>query len=165
MYHDQHIVVGMSAIPSAARSTPRTDSAPRVLEAGIALFAFLYLVEALFMAVSPHGFYKSVGGFDSYNPHYLRDVASFSAAIGIGLAVSLWRPSWRVPALAITTAQYALHSVNHLFDIDIAHPQWTGYFDFFSLAAATLVLVWLLRRAIPCERESANPHDRKELSP
>jgi len=60
--------------------------------------------------------------------------------------------------------QYALHSVNHLFDIDIAHPQWTGYFDFFSLAAATLVLVWLLRTAIARERAPAGPHDRKELS-
>jgi hypothetical protein len=154
----------MSAITPAARSTAGAAATPRALEAGIALFAFLYLAEALFMLVSPHGFYKSIGGFDSYNPHYLRDVASFSAAIGVGLGVSLWRPSWRVPALAITTVQYALHSVNHLFDIDIAHPQWTGYFDFFSLAAATLVLVWLLRTAIARERAPAGPHDRKELS-
>ena len=40
--------------------------------------------------------------------------------------------------LAITTAQFALHSVNHLVDIEKSHPAWNGYFDFFSLAGATL---------------------------
>src|ERR1700719_3866534 len=128
----------MSTLSPSASSSAGNVASPRLLDAGIALFAVLYLAEALFMAVTPHSFYKSIGGFDSYNPHYVRDVATFSAAIGVGLALSLGRPSWRGPAAAIATVQYALHSVNHLFDIDIAHPHWTGYFDFFSLAAATL---------------------------
>jgi hypothetical protein len=154
----------MSTLTPAAGSTARTASSPRILEAGIALFAVVYLSQALVMAVSPHSFYKSIGGFDTYNPHYLRDVASFAAALGVGLAVSLGRPSWRVPALAVATVQYGLHSINHLFDIDIAHPEWTGYFDFFSLAAGTLVLAWLLRKAVACERAPAIPRDRKETS-
>ncbi len=57
------------------------------------------------------------------------------------------RPAWRVPILAITTIQYALHSLNHLLDIAKAHPAWTGYFNFFSLAAATVLLAWLWREA------------------
>jgi hypothetical protein len=154
----------MSAITPAAKSRAPAASAPRILEAGIALFAVVYLSQALVMVISPHSFYKSIGGFDSYNPHYLRDVATFAAALGVGLAVSLGRASWRVPMLAVATVQYALHSINHLVDIDIAHPQWTGYFDFFSLAASTLALVWLLRKAIARERAPAGPHDRKERS-
>jgi hypothetical protein len=43
--------------------------------------------------------------------------------------------------------QFGLHSVNHLVDIDTAHPEWVGYFDFFSLGAATAQLVWLLSSA------------------
>ena len=152
----------MSTLTPAARSTAGAAPAPRLLDLGLAVFAVLYLAEALFMVVSPHAFYSSIGGFDAYNPHYLRDVATFSAALGAGLAVSLVRPSWRVPVLAVTTLQYALHSINHLFDIDIAHPHWSGYFDFFSLAVGTLALVWLLRTAIACERgPSMSPH-RKE---
>jgi hypothetical protein len=135
-----------------------------VLELGLGVFAVVYIAQALFMTISPHAFYSSIGGFDSYNPHYLRDVATFSGALGFGLAVSLRRPSWRVPVLAVSTVQYALHSVNHLFDIDIAHPHWSGYFDFFSLAVATLALAWLLRTAIACERAPAMTHDRKETS-
>lgn len=154
----------MSAITPAAKSRASAASAPRVLEAGIALFAVVYLSQALVMVISPHSFYKSIGGFDSYNPHYLRDVATFAAALGVGLAVSLGRPAWRVPMLAVATVQYGLHTINHLVDIDIAHPEWTGYFDFFSLAASTLVLAWLLRTAIARERAPASERDRKEIS-
>ncbi|HST54835.1 MAG TPA: hypothetical protein VLJ42_02935, partial [Solirubrobacteraceae bacterium] len=59
------------------------------------------------------------------------------------LAVS--RHSWRTPVRALTTLQFALHCVNHLIDINRAHPAWNGYADFFSLLAATLLLAWLLR--------------------
>jgi hypothetical protein len=41
-------------------------------------------------------------------------------------------------------------------DIEKAHPSWNGYFDFFSLAAATLLLAWLLRLA----RAEARTADR-----
>ena len=86
-----------------------------------------------------------MGPFGARNDHYIRDTATFSAAIGAGLLVSLRRPSWRVPMLAVSAVQFALHSVNHLVDIDKAHPAWTGYFDFFSLALTTVLLAWLLR--------------------
>jgi len=117
------------------------------VEAGIAVFAALHLGLALLMAFAPHTFFTAIGPFGSYNDHYIRDVATFYGALGAGLAVSLVRTGWRVPMLAITALQYALHSINHLFDIAGAHPAWTGYFDFFSLAAATLMLVWLTREA------------------
>jgi hypothetical protein len=155
----------MSAFtPAAGRTATATAApAPRLLDLGLALFAVVYLAEALFMTVSPHAFYTSIGPFNAYNPHYLRDNATFSAALGVGLAVSVVRPSWRVPMLAVSTLQYALHSVNHLVDVDIAHPRWTGYFDFFSLLVATLLLAWLLRTAIVCERATTRPHNRREI--
>jgi hypothetical protein len=62
-----------------------------------------------------------------------------------------------VPVLALATFQFALHSLNHLFDIGKAHPAWTGYFDFFSLFAATLVLAWLWRMA-SAETAAATAH-------
>jgi hypothetical protein len=123
------------------------DRDPSVVTVGIAIFAAIQLGLALLMAVAPHTFYTAVGPFGVFNGHYIRDVASFSGAIGIGLALSLSRLSWRVPVLAVTTIQYALHSLNHLLDIDKAHPLWEGYFDFFSLAAGTLLLAWLWRAA------------------
>ncbi len=126
----------------------RSDGRARsVVTVGLAAFAAVELALAVFMTVSPHGFYKAVGPFGAYNPHYIRDVATFYAAIGIALLLAIRNVSWRVPVLAVTTIQYALHSLNHLLDIGKAHPAWNGYFDFFSLAAATVLLAWLWRTA------------------
>jgi hypothetical protein len=123
------------------------DPTPSVVTVGLIAFAVIQIGLALFMAVSPHAFYTAVGPFGAFNPHYIRDVASFYGAIGIGLVIAVSHHSWRVPVLALTTIQYALHSVNHLIDIGKAHPAWNGYFDFFSLAAATVLLARLWRAA------------------
>ena len=131
----------------------RAEAPPGTLAVGIGAFAAIELLLAVFTAVSPHAFYTAIGPFGAFNAHYLRDVASFEGAMGLALLVAVLRPSWRVPVLALTTVQFALHSVNHLVDIGKAHPRWTGYFDFFSLAAATLMLAWLWRAA---SREDAN---------
>lgn len=120
---------------------------PSAVTLGLAAFAVIQLGLALFMAASPHGFYTTVGPFGAFNGHYVRDVATFYAATGVGLLLAIRRRSWRVPVLAVTTIQYALHSLNHLIDIGNAHPAWTGYFDFGSIAAATLLLAWLWRTA------------------
>jgi hypothetical protein len=146
----------MSVIAASVEVRERRDPPPGVLEVGIGAFAILHIGLALFMAVSPHGFYTDVGPFEAYNAHYIRDVASFYAAFGLGLALALRRPAWRVPMLTITAAQYALHSVNHLIDIGKAHPTWLGYFDFSTLAAATLLLAWLLRVAL-AEASASHP--------
>jgi hypothetical protein len=130
------------------RSTVKPTALRRdIVTAGVALLAIYDLGLAIFMAASPHSFFTSVGPFGARNDHYIRDTATFSAAIGVGLLIALRRPSWRVPMLAISTVQFALHSVNHLVDIERAHPAWNGYFDFFALAVTTIVLAWLLRLA------------------
>ncbi len=112
------------------------------------MFAILQLGLALLMAASPHKFYTAVGPFGAFNGHYIRDLATYYAATGVGLLVAIRHNSWRVPMLALMTIQYALHSVNHLIDIGKAHPAWNGYFDFFSLAVAAVLLAWLWRRAV-----------------
>jgi hypothetical protein len=146
----------VSASVQRRAGAPGLSHSPDTLEVGIGAFAVLSLALAILMAAAPHSFYTAVGPFGAYNGHYIRDLATFYAAVGAGLAISLRRISWRVPALAITTVQYGLHSVNHLLDISKAHPQWTGYFDFFSLAAATLLLAWLTRVAVEQARAPAS---------
>jgi hypothetical protein len=136
----------------AARSALLED----VMTGGLAILAVYQLALALFMVAAPHSFFANIGPFGTRNDHYIRDTATFSAAIGLGLAIAVRNRSWRVPMLAITTAQFALHSVNHLVDIEKSHPAWNGYFDFFSLAGATLLLAWLLRLALAQARGGSN---------
>jgi hypothetical protein len=149
MHHSEHIVARMSH-PSKRPPVP-SEAALETLRAGLVIFAAVDIGLALFMAVAPHTFYTAIGPFGASNAHYVRDVATFYAAVGIALAVSVSRPSWRVPVLAISTIQFALHSLNHLIDITKAHPAWAGYTDFFSLLAGTAILAWLWRIAWAAE--------------
>ncbi len=121
--------------------------APALLVAGLWVFTVYHFALAVFMAAAPHAFYTSVGQFGVANSHYIRDTATFEAALGAGLFLAIRRPSWRVPVLTVVTVQFALHSVNHLVDIGRAHPAWKGYFDFASLLASTGLLALMLRQA------------------
>ena len=153
MDHIEHIVcpVSPSAQPPSTARTGFSDSSDSPLLIGLAVFAALDIALALFMALAPHTFYTAIGPFGVSNAHYVRDVATFYAAVGLALAVAVRRPSWRVPVLAVSTLQSALHSINHLIDIAKAHPAWAGYLDFSSLLAATLALAWLWRLAAATE--------------
>jgi hypothetical protein len=139
------------------RASAGADLGSGILQAGLVAFAAYNLALAIVMAAAPHAFYTAVGPFGARNDHYVRDVATYSAALGVGFAIAIRRDSWRVPVLGLTALQFALHSVNHLLDIDNAHPTWTGYFDFFSLAAATALLAWLLRLALAQARAPHTP--------
>jgi len=151
--HHYDIIVSASMAVHAA-PTPRVTRLPAhtvLLRAGIIVFVAYHLGLALLMAAAPHSFFEAIG---AYNDHYIRDTATFEAAIGAALLISLGRPGWRDPVLGLATIQFALHSVNHLLDIGDAHPAWTGYADFFSLATSTLVLGWLWLQA---RREAPGP--------
>jgi len=149
--HREHILIAMSAHqsrqPRLAASRRPSVTTDELVTAGVAVLAAYSILLALFMAVAPHAFYSAVGPFGARNDHYIRDTATFSAAIGVGLAVAVRRAAWRVPMLAVAATQFALHSVNHLVDINQAHPAWTGYFDFISLALSTMLIIGLLRLA------------------
>jgi hypothetical protein len=151
-------VQAVTVADPAGRTSERSWSAwvpPSTLVVGLAVYAAYHLALALYMAIAPRSFYEVVGPFGARNDHYIRDVATYNAALGVGFVIALRRRPWRVPVLAITTIQFALHSVNHLVDATNAHPQWVGWFDFATLSAGTLLLAWLLREAIIESREPA----------
>jgi hypothetical protein len=147
----------MSVAMDKPHSTGQAGQTPAAVAVGIGFFAAYHLALAVFMAVAPHAFYTAVGPFGAYNDHYIRDVATYNAAIALALGVALVRPSWRVPVLTLVTLQFALHSLNHLLDVDRAHPAWTGWFDFISLTASTLLLAWILRAAAASRPSGAAP--------
>lgn len=159
MHHPDHIVAGMAEQTSGGHSTVRgygaSDEPPVMLEAGLIVLAAYNLFLAVFMTVAPRAFFASIGPFEELNRHYIRDIATYSAAMGVGALVAIRRPSWRAPVVAISTIQFGLHTVNHLVDASSAHPQWTGWFDFASLLAGTVLLAWMWRSAARAESRAA----------
>ena len=111
----------------------------RTLRLVLLLSGILQVGQSVWMIVSPGSFYDAIAGFGTQNDHYIRDVATFGLAAGAVLVAAATRPSWRVPALTLAALWYAAHAVNHLFDINEAHPDWVGPFDFAALAGGALM--------------------------
>jgi Predicted membrane protein (DUF2306) len=78
------------------------------------------------MALTPASFYAAVAPFGVRNEHLLRDLSTVSLTLGVAALLAATRPTWRVPVLAITLLQFALHSLNHLLDIGQADPAGSG---------------------------------------
>jgi hypothetical protein len=123
--------------------TKRLDA----LGIGVAIAGAYHVLLAAYMAFDPGSFFHRLGPFGARNDHYLRDVSTFYAAMGVVLLVSAWRPRWRVPALAFLVAQYGLHTINHIKDVNGAHPHSKGVFDVVALAVITATAAWLLAAA------------------
>ncbi len=134
---------------TAARGDTRASGGSTVV-AGLLAFALVSLAIAAMLAFAPHAFFEDVGPYGAQNDHYMRDLATFYAALGAAGLIACRRPSWRTPVLCLTAIEYALHTLNHLADIGAAHTRWLGPANFASLAIATAALVWLAR-------ESARP--------
>jgi hypothetical protein len=108
------------------------------------LFGAAQIALGLMMVLAPGAFFDHIGPYAPRNDHYIRDVATFYLALG-GVAVASWqRPAWRVPVLVFALAQYALHAVNHLVDVNEADPESLGPVNLASLAATAALLGWML---------------------
>jgi hypothetical protein len=124
----------------------------RLLRACFLGLAAIHFGIGVWMFAAPHSFFLTVGAFDSYNRHYERDTATFCFAFALGSWMAALRPAWRLPILAITTLQYALHTVNHGIDVNNANNAWAGVFDLVSLGLPTLqfaALLWILANRMP----------------
>jgi hypothetical protein len=114
---------------------------------GLLVFAVVNLALAAMLAFAPHAFFDDIGPYGLRNDHYMRDLATFYAALGVACAIAYSRPSWRTPVLFVAALQSGLHTINHLADIGNAHKHWLGPANFASLALATALLAWLARES------------------
>jgi hypothetical protein len=126
----------------------------RLVPAGLYAYGAEQLAQGLWMLVSPGTFFTALGPFGARNDHYTRDVATWSLALGVVCLLVARRPSpARAAVLLLAGLQAALHTVNHVFDADLAHPGWVGVFDAVSLGllAASLLGLWRLSTTPPPE--------------
>lgn len=78
------------------------------------------LANAVWMLADPVGWYHelpaAVPDFGPLNEHFVRDIGSTFAMLGLGLLWGAFRPAVRVPVLAMVTIFSGLHALVHVFD-------------------------------------------------
>jgi len=127
----------------------------RVMRISIAIAAVINLATGLYAGIAPGSFQEEVATYGAENGHLIGDIATAYLAIGLGLAIAIWRPSWRVPTLAIAAVWTGLHALNHLGDISEASNDGKGITDTILLGVGALLLAylaWIAWRA-PSPRE------------
>jgi hypothetical protein len=115
------------------------------MRALLTVFAAVQVLTGTLLWLTPGFFHDEIGPYGARNDHYMGDLATWYLALGAAAFVAVRRVGWRVPVLAMAFLQYALHSLNHLFDVGEADPGWLGPANFVSLLLATLLLGWMLR--------------------
>ena len=111
----------------------------------LALLGVYHLLLGALMVIAPRTFFDEIAAYGVYNDHYIRDVATFYLALGGCLLVAVGKPAWQVPLLTFALVQYALHVLNHLWDVADGDPAWIGPANVVSLALIALVIGWLVR--------------------
>ena len=104
------------------------------------------------LLIDPDSFVDAIAPFGPADHHFLRDLGTFQAGIGIALLAAAGRPSWRAPILFAALAGSALHTINHLFDIGETDPGWLGPANFIALVGAHRAYAYLFREATADER-------------
>jgi hypothetical protein len=115
------------------------------MRALLAAFAALQVITGALLWLAPGFFHEEIGPFGVRNDHYMGDLAAWYLALGAVAFLAIGRATWRVPVLALSFIQYALHSLNHLIDVSEADPEWLGPVDLASLVLTTILLGWMLR--------------------
>ena len=105
-----------------------------------------HLALGAYQLIDPGSFFREIGPFGVRNDHYTRDSGTFTVALGVAFAVAVRWPDWRLGVLGYAFFQYVFHSINHLVDINKAHPHRLGREDLAELAVTAAILGWLLVR-------------------
>lgn len=126
--------------------TPRRPDRTSAL---LRVIAVCVVLVAAAMAFVPQGFVTAVAGIGVVADHYVRDLATFAAPLGIALWLAASRRSWRRPVLALALVQNGLHLLNHLVDITTAVPSWHGPANVVALAVLQVLLVVAWRAERP----------------
>jgi hypothetical protein len=114
------------------------------------------LLIGAWLVIDPDSFVDEIAAFGPADHHFLRDLGTFQAGIGIALLAAVGRPSWRVPVLFAALAQSGLHTINHLFDIGGTDPGWQGPVNFVALLLLTGAFAYLMQEAAAGPREEAS---------
>jgi uncharacterized protein YjeT (DUF2065 family) len=120
---------------------------PRTVALIFLALGAVHVALGVWMVFAPRSFYEALATFPPRNDHYIRDIGTFSAALGIAFVAAASRPAWRGGVLLVAIVQYAVHLGVHLYDLDRPPEEWVGPVTA-ALVAAGLALLALVAYAV-----------------
>jgi hypothetical protein len=122
---------------------------PVLTEGGLRAILFVvaayHVITGVLALLAPDTFFDDIGRYGIENSHYVGDVGAFQLAFGLAVLIAALRPAWRAPILYLGALWYALHALNHLFDIDEARSDARGVADTILIALGAALTFWLAR--------------------
>ena len=126
------------------------------VRAAVIALGLFHVALGLLQLLAPGTFFDEIGKYGAENLHYVGDAGAFTTAYGAALLLAAGRPTWWAPILALGAIWYALHALNHLFDIDEnGISEARGILDTVLIAAGAALLAWLAHVADRLTREVA----------
>jgi hypothetical protein len=128
----------------------------RAMWAALVVLGAVNFAAGALALIAPGTFFDQIGRYGVENSHYVGDVGAFELAFGIAVLIAAWRPSWRVPVLALGALWYGFHAINHAFDVGEARTDARGIFDTAYIAVGALLfayLAWAAARLAPTDTE------------
>jgi len=113
----------------------------------LALLAAALAFNGVHMLFAPEEWYQSIDSVPftgPFNSHFVRDIGSAFAVVGVALVAGALRPALRVPALALSALFYVLHALVHVTDTvtgRLPESHWLVDLPGVYLPAAVLVVL------------------------
>ncbi|ABS63342.1 conserved hypothetical protein [Parvibaculum lavamentivorans DS-1] len=89
-------------------------------KAALALWALVWLGNALWMLADPQGWYAGVDGVANtgpYNPHFVRDIGMAYLTLALLAFAAIRWPAQAVPLVGAGALFLGLHAILHVWDI------------------------------------------------
>jgi hypothetical protein len=115
----------------------------RAMRAVLVVLGVLQVASGALALLAPGTFFDEIGRYGVENQHYVGDVGAFVLAFGIAVLVAAQRPAWRIPVLMLGVLWYALHTINHAFDVGDARSDARGIVDTVYIGIGGLLFAYL----------------------
>jgi hypothetical protein len=107
------------------------------------LVGAFFVVAGLWALFFAHDFYTRFAGFPPYNEHFIHDIGSFMAGVGMSLLLAnVWGDALLVVLVAAGVGQLA-HAASHWLDLDLAGTKGQAWL--FSVTATVLLVAAAIR--------------------
>ena len=136
----------MPGMATVQQPAPRASAGADVITIVLVVAGATQLVAGVLAFFAPGVFYDVAASYPPENHHFLKDLGSWSVALGAIAIYGARRPDWRVPLLGLVGLQYLLHTGSHIIDAGDAEKAGHDPFAIITQGLGAVLLLGLFLR-------------------